>query len=95
VTAVSQARYKARRQEADPEAWRIERREIEARFRTRHPQKKAAWNAVYRALQSGRLVRPGACERCGTACSPQASHDDYAMQLDVEWLCQDTTKDGH
>jgi hypothetical protein len=56
-------------------------------FRARNPEKQRAWWAVSNAVRSGRLVRPKNCQRCGKACHPQASHDDYSKPLDVEWLC--------
>lgn len=59
-----------------------------AASRKKYPERARARNAVYRALKSGVLVRPDRCARCGKACKPQASHDDYARPLDVEWLCR-------
>lgn len=82
------ARHEDRRRARDPEAFRAWQRDIHARFRGRHPEKKAAWNAVYRALRNGTLVRPSGCERCQKACTPDASHDDYTKRLEVEWLCR-------
>lgn len=59
-----------------------------AEHRKRNPEKARAWNAVQRAVKSGRLTRPDSCGRCGAKCRPEASHDDYARPLDVEWLCR-------
>ncbi len=44
-------------------------------------------NAVTRALKSGALVRPAACERCPASSGIEAHHDDYSRPLDVMWLC--------
>lgn len=63
-------------------------RESQATFRQKHPEKKSAWNKVNKAVKAGRLIRPGACERCHLECAPEASHDDYTRPLDVEWLCK-------
>ena len=52
----------------------------------RHPEKRAAKNAVYYALKKSRLERLP-CQVCGDPAS-QAHHDDYALTLDVRWLCQ-------
>lgn len=87
MTALYQARYAAR-QAAAPEAWRAKLREKKRLQRLRHPEKKAAWNAVYRAIKSGQLVRPDRCEHCNVECVPDASHDDYTQRLTVEWLCR-------
>ena len=46
-----------------------------------------AHKSVGRALKSGKLVRPNACERCGKSCKPHAHHSDYAKPLEVRWLC--------
>jgi len=54
----------------------------------RYPDHRRARQAVKRALQKGTLHRPDECASCHTACTPEASHDDYARQLDVEWLCR-------
>lgn len=52
-------------------------------------KQEAAHRVVFRAVRSGRLVRPTACERCGE--SPkriEAHHPDYDRPLDVLWLCK-------
>lgn len=64
------------------------RQSAQKKFRRNNPEKVAAWNAVQRALQSGQLVRPDNCQECGSDIDVQASHDDYAQQLSVEWLCR-------
>ncbi len=42
---------------------------------------------VAKALRSGVLVRPRKCERCSTKCKPVGHHHNYALPLEVEWLC--------
>lgn len=54
-------------------------------YRRRHPERRSARQAVYRAVMSGRLVRQP-CEVCGATVT-HAHHDDYAKQLEVRWLC--------
>lgn len=57
-------------------------------------QKRAARNAVHRALRNGDLVRPDRCERCGTCPGPgnidahHASGYDDEHATDVIWLCK-------
>jgi len=51
------------------------------------PWKLRAREAVRRALASGKLVRPPACEECGTSCKPHGHHEDYKRPLVVVWLC--------
>lgn len=53
-------------------------------------------NLAEKAVQKGILVRPAACETCGTQAAQmrdgrstiQAHHDDYNAPLVVRWLCQ-------
>lgn len=58
-----------------------------AREREKDRHKIAARAAVFQAIRSGNLARPGACATCGARCTPHAHHVDYARPLDVEWLC--------
>lgn len=86
--AAVQARYAARQLAADPEGYRARRAAIRRAWQARNPDKHRAHAAVAYAISKGRLVRPTTCERCGTGCKPEASHDDYAQPLVVEWLCR-------
>ena len=56
--------------------------------RVTHPDKKAAWGAVYKAITRGKIIRPNKCEKCGRVCRPQAHHEDYAKRLEIQWLCR-------
>jgi hypothetical protein len=60
----------------------------ETRYVHRYPEKKNAWNLVYKAVRSGRLIRPTGCSRCGKRCKPEAHHPDYSKPLEVVWLCE-------
>ncbi len=62
----------------------------------RHPERKRAHEAVMRAIRRGDLVRPSVCEHCHEDAFCEASHTDYARQLEVEWLCSEChrLKDG-
>jgi len=57
------------------------------RWIKQNAEKRVAHLAVYRAVASGRLVRPEACDDCGAGGSIHAHHDNYSRQLDVRWLC--------
>lgn len=54
-----------------------------------------AYRLVRSAIESGKLVRPDSCGRCGEApakgsdgrATIQAHHHDYSKPLDVEWIC--------
>ena len=69
-------------------AWR---REKAQRHRARNPEKAKARSVVSQAIDSGRLVRPSACEKCGAIGMVEAHHfRGYAEDhwLDVQWLCK-------
>jgi len=64
---------------------------------------KRAQGKVERAIAKGDLIRPEACEQCGTVPPPmkdgrtriQAHHDDYDNPLEVRWICQECHHDEH
>jgi hypothetical protein len=50
--------------------------------------KREAYTAVARARRNGGLV-PGPCAVAGCTSTPTvAHHEDYALSLDVTWLCR-------
>lgn len=53
-----------------------------------HRRKARAHKAVYAAVQSGRLIRPASCERCGQSAKVEGHHEDYNKPLEVNWLCR-------
>jgi len=60
--------------------------EKQRKYRSSHPQKVAARQAVKRAVAAGRLERMP-CEVCGNFDS-EAHHEDYSKPLVVKWLCR-------
>jgi DNA-binding XRE family transcriptional regulator len=50
-------------------------------------RKTRARTAVRLALESGRLTKPDACERCGAVTALEGHHADYSKPLEVEWVC--------
>ena len=71
------------------------RRRRAKKHRQKNPLKAAARLAVRRAVESGLLIRPNDCSRCGRAppyrrdgrSGIQAHHADYSRTLDVVWMC--------
>lgn len=54
----------------------------------RNPERRRVYKLVQRALKSGAIVKPDACQECGSsAVKLHAHHDDYAKPLEVRWLC--------
>lgn len=73
-----------------------DRRRKAKEWREANPEKTRAHWQVKNALKSGRLVRPEACERCGTVTTRlNAHHDDYSRPLAVEWLCTSCHRRHH
>ena len=80
-------RWSAARKASDPDGWRAHRREIQRRYRAKHPEQYRAHTHVDNAKRAGRLTPATECGRCGNGGLIQASHDDYSQLLTVEWLC--------
>ena len=52
------------------------------------PEARRTHWAFYKAVVSGELQYPDACERCGRVTRDiHGHHDDYSKPLDVRWLC--------
>lgn len=59
---------------------------VAARYKERHPEKRAARLILGNAVRDGR-IRKLPCEVCGNVKS-EGHHDDYAFPLRVRWLCR-------
>lgn len=59
-----------------------------AKYDAKNRNKRRAHNAVYRAVNEGRLEKE-CCEMCDkrNEKSIHAHHDDYAKPLNIRWLC--------
>ena len=57
------------------------------RMRAEIPGFDKAHNDIYRAVRSGKVIRPGKCERCPATNRIQAHHDDHTKSFDIMWLC--------
>lgn len=62
---------------------------------TYKPAAVAAQRAVNNAIRDGKLRRVEQCEVCGTTGKLAGHHDDYAMPLEVRWLCYPCHADWH
>jgi len=59
-------------------------------------RKSSAHRQVTAAVADGRLVRPDACEKCGSSTADlHAHHEDYDRPLDVIWLCRSCHLHAH
>lgn len=43
---------------------------------------------VNAAVAAGRIVKPEACEQCGSTNLVEGHHEDYAKPLLVAWVCR-------
>jgi predicted RNA-binding Zn-ribbon protein involved in translation (DUF1610 family) len=70
-----------------------ERAQATKSYRDRHPDRKAAHQAVQTAIRNGTLTK-APCGVCGSA-KVHAHHDDYSQPLSVEWLCHQHHMERH
>lgn len=66
-------------------------------------ERNRAHQSVQRALKTGQIQRPNACEKCGATPGHTADgrplihahHHDYKKRLDIEWLCASCHRKEH
>lgn len=63
------------------------RNERSAKWDKENPEKRRVHDRTMYAVQTGKLIRPNVCSKCGKECKPQAHHEDYSKALEVIWLC--------
>lgn len=66
-----------------------------AKYNAANPIKRKAQNTTNYATRSGRMERPDSCEECFGTGKIEAHHNDYALPLDVRWLCRSCHKAWH
>jgi hypothetical protein len=60
---------------------------IEA-YQARNPTKRKAQSLLQDAVARGAVVKPDTCENCGRSERIEGHHNDYALPLEVRWLCR-------
>lgn len=60
------------------------------KYKKKHPEKKKAQDAVYRAVKRGELFRPSHCQLCDKETNTEAHHSSYGNEkrTSVVWLCK-------
>jgi len=71
-----------------------QRAQATAKWRSNHPEKKAAHQAIQTAVRNGTLTKQP-CEVCGIVERIHAHHDDYGQPLQVNWLCHSHHMERH
>lgn len=67
-------------------------KEIQARWKAQHPERRAAQLQVQYALRKG-VLKKTPCMVCGERA--ESHHPDYSRPLDVVWLCPAHHKQAH
>lgn len=57
-------------------------------YEKRNPERKKAYQTLYRALKKGIVTRPNKCQMCAKECKPEGHHHDYSKLLEVIWVCR-------
>lgn len=67
------------------------------KHQAKYPEKRNAAAAVNNAIQSGGMIRPNECSRCGSKKEIEAHHWGYEKEnwLDVAWLCRKCHRESH
>ena len=58
-------------------------------------EKRAAHVILGNAVRGGRVLKPDTCSECGSGGRIEGHHHDYALPLDVTWLCRQCHVDEH
>lgn len=88
-------RVLARKEYRKTEAGKAAVRRATLAYHKRYPAKRFAHNVVNAAIRDGKLIKPEACESCGSNKKIEAHHCDYTKPYDVNWLCESCHKEWH
>ena len=67
--------------------WKKRNPEAAKAWNRRYPEKRRAQNLLWKAILSGKIVRPTICQECGQEGRVEAHHPDYSKPFEVLWLC--------
>lgn len=70
-------------------------KEIQARWKAEHPERRHAQSLLGSAVRCGRVTPWPVCAVPACSDKPQAHHPDYSRPLDVVWLCDAHHKQAH
>lgn len=66
-----------------------------AKWITDNPDKRAAHVILNNAVRDGRVSKPDTCSKCKSGGRIDGHHHDYALPLDVTWLCRQCHVNEH
>lgn len=78
---------KATKKYLSTENGRKKRNQSTANWDKKNLEKRRAHDRAMYAVETGKLIRPNQCSKCGKECKPHAHHEDYSKPLEVIWLC--------
>ena len=82
-------RVKAREKYQKTDAGKASMRRSKDRWQKANADKRAAHVILGNAVRDGRIEKPESCSECGaTECRIHGHHEDYALPLEVKWVCQ-------
>jgi formylmethanofuran dehydrogenase subunit E len=65
------------------------------KWRKKVPEASRAYNKIRYAINTGKLIKPNKCEKCGEEKKVAAHHNDYTKPYDIMWLCSKCHKKLH
>ena len=64
-------------------------------WKQEHPDRVKISRKLQYAVQTGEVIKPLFCERCGRKARLSGHHEDYSKPLKVIWLCSSCHKIRH
>jgi hypothetical protein len=71
------------------EKFKKSRRLRASRYGKKNRLQRNARRRVQWAVETGKIVRPDHCTKCGLVCKPEAHHPDHRKMLEVVWVCKE------
>ena len=84
----SEKTFEKRKKHRKTKKYKKTQKETVARYKKKNPEKVKAHSVIQKAIQRKILERPFFCSLCGITKDIHGYHEDYALLLDVIWLCR-------
>ena len=73
----------------------IEAQGIKWKYTPNDKKKQHSRIKFFRAVKSGKIIKPSNCEECGGTDNIEGHHEDYSKPLEVMWLCRKCHRAKH